>query len=216
MADAAERDKGPDGRLIRVVIADDHPMVRDGTRTYLEQAHDLTVVGVADGGIPALKLVRQIRPDVLLLDLHLPDLSGLEVVRRIRAERLETAILVLTGYDEVGYIRPLIELGVQGYLSKTASAEKIVVAVRGSVAGHRIFDLATTQIARHELPEPLTARELEVLQLIAVGQRNREIAATLSLSLTTVEFHISHILAKLGARSRTEAVHIARKVGLLY
>ena len=202
-------------RPIRVVVVDDHPMLREGTRLALEQAPDIEVVGVAADGPAALHLVGQHRPDVLLLDVRLPHMSGVEVAKRVRASYPEVAILVLTGYDDIGYTRALLQTGIRGHLGKTASADDIIAAVRAVAEGKTFLVSESARAALGSEPEPLTAREQEVLGLLAAGRRNHEIAQELGVSVKTVEFHITHLLEKLGARSRTEAILKARQKGLL-
>lgn len=205
----------PERRPIRVVIVDDHPLLREGTQTLLERSPDLAVVGTAGEGETALRLVAERRPEVLLLDINLPGLSGVEVARLVRERHPQVAILVLTGYDDLGDARALVRLGVQGYLPKTASGEQIVEAVRTVARGESILISKAAQAALGQGGGPLTAREAEVLRLVADGKRNAEIAAALSVSVSTVEFHLSNLFQKLGTGSRTETIHRARAQGLL-
>lgn len=202
-------------RTIRVVLADDHPMVRDGTQAYLEGEPGIRVVGVAGSAAETLRLVEAERPDVLVLDVHLPDQSGVAVTRQVRARFPQTAILILTGYDNVGQARALRRLGVLGYLQKTASAQEIVAAVRAVAAGQHAPEGAELPEASGALTQTLTAREYEVLRLVAAGKRNADIAQSLRLSISTVEFHVSNVLAKLEARSRAEAIAIAHQHGIV-
>jgi DNA-binding NarL/FixJ family response regulator len=195
---------------IQVLIVDDHPLVREGTRAALERSGRVEVINAAGDGAEALRMLAQRHPDVLLLDLHLPDISGLEVARRVRIEAPEVAIVVLTGYEDASYLRPLLQLGVRGYLRKTMSGSEIVAALMDAVGGRAV--IAPTA---EEAVEPLTGREQDVLGLMAAGRRNVEIASQLGVSIKTVEFHIGHVLEKLGARSRTEAVTRGRQYGLV-
>ncbi len=197
-------------RRIQVVVVDDHPLVREGTRAALERTGYVDVIDTAATGAEALRMLDHRRPDVLLLDLHLPDMSGLDVAQRVRVLAPEVAIVVITGYEDASYFRALMELGVRGYLRKTMSVAEIVDALHDAVAGRAV-------IARPggDAVELLTTREEEVLRLMAGGFRNGEIAAHLGLSVKTVEFHINHVLEKVGARSRVEAVMRARQAGLL-
>ena len=197
---------------IRVVLADDHPMLRDGTAAYLNKAGDMEVVGTAGDGATAIALVTKYVPDVLILDVHLPDLSGVEVARLVKADFPRVGIIILTGYDDSGHARSLRQLGIDGYLQKTASGQRIVAEVRAVAIGLRTSRSgAPTSTAFECGRDALTSREQEVIQLLDAGLRNAEIAATLSISPKTVEYHISNLLAKLGARSRTEAVLKARQ-----
>ncbi len=198
---------------VHVVIADDHPMLREGTRALLERQAGIVVVGATGEGAAALRLVANLRPDVLLLDVHLPDLSGVEVARRLRADHPAVAVLVLTNYEEAGYIRAMLQLGVRGYLGKTASGDQIVAAVRAVARGRGPVLSEGARAALGGGDVALTAREQEVLHLLAAGRRNGEIAAALSVSVNTVEFHVRHLLQKFGARSRTEVVLKARQQG---
>jgi DNA-binding NarL/FixJ family response regulator len=200
---------------IRVVVADDHPLVRDATRLYLEQAGGIAVVGMAGTGAAALELVGARRPDVLVLDVQLPDMSGVDVARRMAAAFPGVAVLVFTGYDDVGYARRLRQVGIRGYLRKTASREELVGAVRGVAAGRTVLIADSPGAVLTEGEEPLTAREHEVLQLVADGLSNDEVARALTISPKTAEFHVGHLLRKLGARSRAHAVARARQQGLV-
>lgn len=204
-----------DRRPIRVVIVDDHPLLREGTQALLERSPDLAVVGTTGDGESALRLLAEHRPDVLLLDIHLPGLSGVEVARQARERFSWVAVLVLTGYDDLGDARALVRLGVQGYLPKTASGEQIVEAIRTVARGETILISKAAQAALGHGIGPLTAREGEVLRLVAAGKRNAEIAAALGVSVSTVEFHLSNLYQKLGTGSRTETLHRARERGLL-
>lgn len=209
----------PDGSLIRVLLVDDHPMLRAGTRAALEATPDIEVVGSTGEGVAALHLVEALRPDVLLLDIRLPDMSGVAVAQRVRAVYPEVAILVLTGYDDSGYLRALHQLGVRGYLRKTASGEEIIAAVRAAARARPADESCSAEAPPVPLDffevEPLSGREQEVLRFLAAGLRNTEIADRLNLAVKTVEFHVSNVLEKLGARSRTEAVLRARQLGLI-
>lgn len=196
---------------IRVIIVDDHPMLRDGTKACLDQAGGVDVVAVASTGAEALRLVQAHRPDALLLDLRLPDVSGVEIARRVRERSPEVAIVVLTGYEQLGYTRALRELGVKGFLQKTASSKEIVDAVRAVAAGGSAFP----DIEGSGNIKALSMRELEVLRLMVAGYRNADIVEELSISLRTVEYHVSNVLSKLGARSRADAVRIAHTDSIL-
>jgi DNA-binding NarL/FixJ family response regulator len=203
------------GRPIRVIMVDDHPIMREGTLAYLQRAPEIEVVGVTGEGSEAIYLVSRERPDVLLLDLHLPDMSGVEVARRIRDEFPGVAVLILTGHDEVGYVRALLQLGIRGYLRKTVAGTEIVAAVRAVAEGKQVLISESLRAVAGDGHDPLTDREHQVLQLLAAGRRNAEIATGLRISLKTVEYHISHVLDKLGAQSRSEAIRTARRQGLI-
>ncbi len=205
------------GRSVRVFIVDDHPLLREGTQLSFERTPGFQVVGTADKGAAALERIGESRPDVLILDLRLPDMSGVDVARHIRERYPGIGILILTGYDDVHYARALTQLDIQGYLRKTASSDEIIDAVRSVAAGVKVFDPEIVRVMEDQsnVAESLTTRELEVLQLVARGRRNAEIADELTLSVKTVEFHISNLLGKIGARSRSEAVRTAYQQGLL-
>ncbi len=200
---------------MRVVLVDDHPVVREGTRTILERALGVEVVGEAGTGAEALRQVDEQRPDVLLLDVHLPDVSGVEVARAVRASHREVAVVAYTGLADAGYARALLQLGVRAYLRKDASSESLVAALRAVAAGQTVLETAAARAALAAEPDPLTAREDQVLQLLAAGRRNAEIAESLGLRRQTVEFHLHNVFQKLGVRSRTEAVARARQRGLI-
>jgi DNA-binding NarL/FixJ family response regulator len=204
-----------DERPVRVVIVDDHPIMREGTRSCLEQARGIEVVGTAGEGAKVLWLIAERHPDVLLLDLHLPDMSGVEVARQVHSAFPEVAILVLTGHDEAGYVRALLQMGIRGYLRKTVRGEEIVAAVRSVASGKQILISESLPDAVEIGPGTLTSRELQILRLLAAGQRNSEIATELGVTVKTVEYHITHVLAKLGVRSRAEAVRQAQQRGIL-
>ena len=200
---------------ICVVLVEDHPMLREGTAALLAAEADIAVVGQTGRGAEALALVGGCAPDVLVLDLHLPDLGGVEVARRVRAAHPAVAILILSNYEDAGYVRALLQLGVRGYLGKAATGEEIVAAVRGVARGGTTVLSDAARAALGAGGVALSARETEVLGLIAAGRRNAEIAGALFIAESTVEYHIRHLLAKLGARSRTDALRQAREQGLL-
>lgn len=203
-------------RPIRVVLVDDYPLLREGTAASLQRASGITVVGLAADGATALRLAEREQPDVVLLDLRLPDVNGVEVARQLRARFPSVAVLILTGYEDTGYVRPLLELGVAGYLRKTASGDEVIAAVRAVAVGRRTLppDLLA-EVDDASQYESLAPREQEILELISAGMRNAEIAAALSISVKTVEFHVSHLFSKLDVRSRTEAMRVAQQIGLL-
>jgi DNA-binding NarL/FixJ family response regulator len=204
----------PHRRVIRVGVADDHPLVREGTAALLARRADIDIVGIASDGRSALQLVEAQRPDVLLLDLGLPDLSGIEVARSIRSRWPEVAVLVLTGYGTQRYASLLTRLGVAGLINKTAPNDELLDGIYSAAEGRKLADVKQAAGSRRTR-QALTVREHEVLALMAGGFRNAEIAAELSVSLNTVEFHVRHILDKLDVRSRTQAVLRARSLGYL-
>lgn len=199
---------------IHIIVVDDHVIVREGTRRLLEQDPRLLVVAEAGNGREALNLAREYRPDVVLLDLALPDISGIEVARRIALELPETRVAVLSAYDDDDYVVAALEAGVAAYLLKTVPAHDVIAAIHAVAEGQVILHPAVAaklrqSLRRHETSstEPvLTERELEVLRLAGAGFHNKEIASKLRISVRTVEGHLGHILGKLAVSSRTEAV----------
>ena len=202
---------------IRVLLVDDHAVVREGTRQVLEHEPDLSVVGEAGSGAEAIRLVEALRPDIVLLDLALPDTSGIEVARQIREVQPEAKIVVLSAYDDDDYVLAALDVGAAAYLLKTVRGQEVVEAIHASHHGQVILHPSVAAKVRQSLrnraePEPeqlLSARELEILRQAARGLHNREIADALFISVRTVETHLSHILTKLGVSSRTEAVTYA-------
>jgi two-component system, NarL family, response regulator LiaR len=205
---------------IRVLIVDDHSMVRVGLRKFLRRDPDLEVVDEAADGAEAIAKARQWRPDVVLMDLLLPGRDGVSAIATIRQELPETQVLVLTGALESALVAQAIRAGANGYLLKDAHATELRAALK-AVAARQVYlaPQAFTGLL-HELSasvslEPLTEREVEVLRLLAQGQTNREIAHHLKVSEDTVKTHVRHIMAKLGARSRTQAIIVAMRLELL-
>jgi len=209
---------------IRVVLADDHAVVRQGIRQFLETGSNITVVAEASDGLEAVELIREHRPDVAVLDIQMPGQSGIEVTRTLRAERFPVGILILTAFDDEPYIRAVLQAGANGYVLKTAEAHEIVEAVQAVNEGKSALDPAIArklmaQMARPEAMaarvEPLTERELEVLRLAAKGYTNKAIGAQLSISDRTVQGHLAKIYDKLHSASRTEAVMRGVTLGLI-
>jgi DNA-binding NarL/FixJ family response regulator len=201
---------------LRVLLAEDHAVVREGTRQILEGDPELTVVGEAADGAEAVSLAARLRPDVVLLDLSLPVLNGVEATRRIRALERPPHVLILSAYDDEDYVVAAIDAGASGYLLKTAHAEDVVAAIRAVARGEIVLHPAVAGPflvrGRRSEREPLTDRELEILRLAARGQRTRDIADHLSLSVRTVEAQFTGIFNKLGVSTRTEAiVHAASR-----
>jgi DNA-binding NarL/FixJ family response regulator len=210
--------------VIRVLIADDQRAVREGLAMLVGLTDDIQVVGTAANGVEAIDLAGMLRPDVVLMDLRMPEMEGTEATRAIRTTVPETHVLVLTTYADDDSIFPALQAGARGYLTKDASAEEIERAIRAVASGHTHLDpavqqrlvatvLATTA-QNTTLPDDLTAREIEVLRLIAAGLSNTEIAAALVVSGATVKTHINHIFAKTHARDRAQAVRYAYQHGL--
>jgi DNA-binding NarL/FixJ family response regulator len=209
------------GDVIRVVVVDDHALHRDGTRQILEVHSDLQVVGEAASGEVALALVNQLRPDVVLMDIRLPGMNGIEVTRQLIQDHPDVRVLMVSAYDEDEYVRGALEAGAVGYLSKTAPGKELVQAVRAVAGGTTVLQSGLTArllIAARQ-PEQgvtdLSERELTVLRLLAEGLHNREIGEQMGISTRTVDRHCDNIYAKLGVSSRTEAVVRAISTKLL-
>lgn len=195
---------------LRVLLAEDHAVVREGTRQILERDPELYVVGEAADGAEVVALAARLAPDVVLLDMSLPVMNGVEATRRIRALAQPPHVLILSAYDDEDYVVAAIEAGASGYLLKTAHADDVVAAIRAVARGEVVLHPA---VARHLMGrrsdgdrETLTTRELEILRLAARGQRTKDIAAHLAVSARTVETHFTAIFNKLGVSTRTEAI----------
>ena len=210
-----------DTPVIRVVVVDDHALHRDGTRQILDAYPDLQVVGDASSGEIALAVINQLEPDVVLMDIRLPGMNGIEVTRRLTRDHPDVQVLMVSAYDEDEYVRGALEAGASGYLSKTAPGKELVQAVRSVARGTSVLQSGLTARLLLAARQPehgaadLSERELAVLTLLAEGLHNREIAAKLSISSRTVDRHCDNIYAKLGVGSRTEAVVRAISTKLL-
>jgi len=210
---------------IRVLIADDHAVVREGTRQILEQEPDLKVVGEAADGDEAVKLTGSSKPDVAIIDISMPRVDGIEATKQIKALYPQVAVLILTAYDDDQFVFSLMEAGAAGYLLKSVRGSELVDAVRAVYSGESVlhpsiarkvlnrFVPSLEKGQRQEPPEILSQREMEVLHLATHGLSNQDIADELSLSLRTVQAHLGHIFNKLRVSSRTEAVVRALKEG---
>jgi DNA-binding NarL/FixJ family response regulator len=205
---------------IRVVLADDHSVVRKGVREFLEEEPDIEVIGEASDGQQAVALATALKPDVIVMDIKMPLLSGVDATRRIRSVAPAVRVLALTAFDDDPYIFGLLEAGASGYVLKTAESSELVRAIRAVAAGQSALDpaIAPRLIARVAQPAPsgesLTDRELEVLRLAARGLTNKQIGHDLDISDRTVQNHLANIYAKLGVASRTEAVTAGLQRGL--
>lgn len=208
---------------IRVLLADDHAVVRKGIRDFLEEAGDIAVVAEAGNGEEALELIREQRPDVAVLDIQMPGRTGLEITRAVRTEQLPVGILILTAYDDDPFVMTALRSGANGYVLKTAEPEEIVAAVHAVHEGQSALDPALLQkvmayVAGRPpagMVESLSAREIEVLRLAAQGFTNKAIGVQLGISDRTVQGHLTNIFGKLDVASRTEAVTKAIQLGLV-
>jgi DNA-binding NarL/FixJ family response regulator len=205
---------------MRVLLAEDHKLVRQGTKLYLESM-GVEVVGEATSGREAVELARTLRPDVVIMDIHLPELTGVEATRRILHDNSEIRILVLTAYDDPVYVHALLEAGADGYILKSAELSEMYRALSEVAMGHTAFDPQVMQkAAAHQdllppLIEDLTDRELEVLTFAARGLTNKQIGKALFISARTVQGHMYNIYRKLYVTTRTEAVTTALNRGII-
>ena len=209
---------------IRILVADDHPVVRDGLVAILSTQPDFEVVGEAGNGPEAIERATTLQPDVMLLDLEMPELDGVEVLRRLAQSNPEVRVIVFTAFDTDERILGAVQAGAQGYLLKGAPRKELFEAVRvvhagGSLLQPVVASKLLRQVSHQSQAVPtvdaLTPREVEVLRLLAQGLQNKEIAAQLVISERTVKFHVSSIMSKLGAGNRTEAVTLAAQQGLI-
>jgi len=208
--------------MIRVLIADDHLVVREGLRTILEAAADLILVGEAADGAEAVRLAGELSPDVVLMDLRMPGVDGIEAIRQIKACYPEVEIVILTTYDDDAYIVRGLRAGARGYLLKDAGRKVLFEAVRAAARGESLLPPAVVEKVVAHLAEPkpveaerLSEREREVLDMLAQGAANKEIAVRLHITERTVKAHVTSIFNKLGVNSRAEAVAVALRSGLL-
>lgn len=212
---------------VRILLADDHPMMREGIRHLLKRERDFEVVGEAGDGEEAIRTAEENMPDVILMDVGMPKMGGLEATKQIKAKHPNIAVLVLTIHDEDEYIVGLLQAGAAGYILKSAYGEELVHAIRAVRAGDFVLDpkVAGRLLKRCaslpskpfkiEAAEQLTTREFQVLKLAATGLSNKDIAGTLGIGVRTVKGHFINIFSKSGVSSRTEAVLWALKQGLI-
>jgi len=205
---------------IRVLIADDHSVVREGLRVFLQRDPELAVVGAAADGAEAVELARQLRPDVVLMDLLMPVMDGVAATAAIRNALPETEVVALTSVLESAAVVGAVKAGAIGYLLKDTQAAELRRMIKAAAAGQfQLSPQASAYLMRAVRapapPEPLTERETEVLRLLAQGQSNKDIARHLQIVEDTVKTHVKHILAKLGVQSRTQAVLCAMRLGLV-
>jgi DNA-binding NarL/FixJ family response regulator len=212
---------------IKVLVAEDHPITREGIRKLLESEENFTVIGEASDGEEAVQMVNELEPDVVIMDVAMPRLNGIEATRQIKLMRPATAVLILTAYDDDEYIFGLLEAGAAGYLLKTTSGDELTRAIGAVYKGEPVLDPLITRkvINRFRFPnktpraarpaEQLSDREVEIIKLAARGMTNKEIASKLHLSRRTVEGNLRSIFNKLGVGSRTEAVLYGLRKGWL-
>lgn len=202
-------------RRLTILLAEDHTLVRDGTRQILEQCDDFKVVGETDRGDTAVEMARRLEPDVVILDVRMPNLNGIEAARRIVAQRPASRVLIVSAYDDQQYVLEALRVGAAGYLLKTAPSAELVSAVRAVASGATVLQesisrrLALRSEDRASSSLEPSRRELEILHGVAAGKPNKEIARDLRISTRTVEGHLNNLFAKLGASSRTEALVVA-------
>jgi NarL family two-component system response regulator LiaR len=212
---------------MRILLAEDHKVVREGTRRLLESQPDFEVVGEASDGIEAVELAKKLKPEIIIMDVSMPRLNGIEATRQIKAIYPNIAILPLTGYDDDEYVFALLEAGAAGYLLKDSSGEELIEAIRQVMTGEPVLHPKIMKKVLNRLRSPveeqatqtagevLSDRETEVLRLAAQGMSNMEIADSLTLSVRTVQTHLRSIFNKLGVGSRSEAIVFGLKKGWL-
>ena len=202
---------------IRVLCVDDHPIVRDGIAAIINLQRDMMLAGAAATGGEALEQFFKTRPDVALVDLQLPDMSGFDLIKRIKDKSPNARIIVLSSHEGDVDIQRAMEAGAQGYVVKGLVREELLETIRSVHAGKRRLPAEVAQkLAEHMADEPISARELDVLSLMAAGKRNKEIASALSIAEDTVKMHVRNILSKLQVNDRTEAVTIALRRGIIH
>ena len=209
-------EKMSDQPTIRVLSVDDHPLLREGIATIINSQSDMLLVGLASSGTEAIQKFREHKPDVTLMDLRLPDLSGIDAMIAIRTEFPEARIIMLTTFEGDAEIQRALKAGARGYMLKSMPPRELLEGIRQVHAGKkRVPPEIAAQLAEHMSDESLTPREVDVLRHIAGGNRNRDIAELLFISEETVKVHIKHIMDKLGANDRTQAITIAVRRGII-
>jgi two-component system, NarL family, response regulator len=202
--------------MIRVLSVDDHPLLRDGVAALIGNQTDMVVIAEASNGREALEQFRRHHPDITLMDLEMPDMSGIDAMSAIRGEFPDARIIVLTTHSGDVQVARALKAGARAYLLKGLLRKELLETIRAVHAGHkRISPEIAAEIAEHATDDPLTPREVDVLRLVASGNANKIIAAELSLTEETVKSHIRNILSKLGANDRTHAVAIGLKRGII-
>lgn len=203
-------------RPIRVLVIDDHPLLRDGIVAMISNQTDITIAAEAANGREGVEKFRSQRPDVTLMDLQMPEMDGVDTIVAIRGEFPTARIIVLTTYAGDVLAQRALKAGAQAYVLKSQVRKDLLETIRAVHGGHkRIHSEIARQIAEHSIDDALTSREIEVLELVAIGHANKQVANRLSISEETVKGHVSNILSKLGANDRTHAVTIAMKRGII-
>jgi DNA-binding NarL/FixJ family response regulator len=211
---------------LRIFLADDHTVMREGLKSLVNAQADMEVIGEADNGRVTLQRVRELQPDVIILDVSMPDLNGIQVTERLKRTCQKVTVLVLTAHDDSGYLRQLLEVGASGYVLKKAAAEELINAIRVVAAGGVYLDpslagkvvggyLGNRRPGSKPQANDLSEREAEVMRLVAWGYTNKEVAAYLRISVKTVETHKANIMQKLDLKSRVEMVRYALRQGWL-
>jgi len=205
--------------MIRILLVDDHAILRDGLRALLSYYPDVEVVGEAEDGLQAVECVERLSPDIVLMDIAMPVMNGLEATRRIRQKHPDTRVLILTQYEDQPYVLPLLRAGVSGYVLKRALGTDLINAVRAVARGESFLYPSVTTTVLEQLRQPekdasqddkgLTPREQEILRRVASGETSRQIALDLNISVKTVEWHRGNLMSKLNVRSVAELVRYA-------